>query len=114
MAARRTVVVYGTSLFTTRVETRLQNQPEIDVLQVNTLQSDAVEHLTILRPRVIIVDETESAGDVAMIYLMQHPATLILALDPRTSTMLVLRGQQAPLPSMQHLMDAIEQQIGLP
>jgi hypothetical protein len=48
-----------------------------------------------------------------MTYLMQHPATLILALDPHTSTMLMVRGQQAPLTSMQHLIDVIEQQIAL-
>jgi hypothetical protein len=72
MTARRTVVVYGTSLFTMSVETSLQNQLGIDVEQVDNLQSDAVEHLTILRPRVIIIDGTESAGDVVMTYLMQH------------------------------------------
>jgi hypothetical protein len=48
-----------------------------------------------------------------MIYLMQHPATLVLTLEPHTSTMLVVRGQQTPLTSMQHLIDVIEQQIVL-
>jgi len=47
-----------------------------------------------------------------MSYLMQHPATLVLVLDPHTSTMLVVRGQQAPLTSMQHLVDVIGQQTG--
>lgn len=111
MNDRHTVVVYGTSLFSTSVETSLRNQPEFAVVQVDNLQSDAIDHLTIIRPHVVIVDVTDDFWDIAMTYFIQQPSSMLIGLDPRTSTMFMVRGQHTRLTSMQQLIATIEHHI---
>lgn len=111
MKDRPTVVVYGSSLFSTSIETSLRNQPGFAVVQVDDLQSDAVAHLTVIRPDVVVVDVADALLNAVLTYLLQQPSTTLIGVDLRTSTMLVLRSQRAPLTSMQYLVTVIEQHI---
>jgi hypothetical protein len=111
MKNRSAVVVYGNSLFSASIEASLRHQPGWAVMQVDNLHADAVAHLIVIHPVVVIVDMTDPLPEAVVTYLVQQPGTTLIGVDLRTSTMLVLHSQHAPLTSMPQLVDAIEQHI---
>lgn len=113
MANPEPVVIYGSSLFSLSIEASLRNQPGIAVIQIDTTQADALAHLVVLRPCIIIVDTTDTLWDTVMTYLVEQPATSLIGLNPHTSAIMLLRGQYSPLHSMQQLIAVIEWQMAI-
>ncbi|NJP05701.1 MAG: hypothetical protein HC837_08820 [Chloroflexaceae bacterium] len=109
-----TVVVYGTSLFSSTVEASLRRQPAFAVMQVDNQQSDALAHLSLIQPHVILVDMTDVLVETVMRYLVEQPATMLIVLNSRTGGMFIEHDRHTALTTMQQLMGAIEEHVARP
>jgi hypothetical protein len=114
MAEQRSVVVLGRSIFCASIEASLREQIAAEVVQLDNLHADALDHLAVLRPQLIIVDSTEASWSMLMPYLVREPATALIGLDPRTGRTILVHGQHTRLTSMQQLVVMVEKHVGTP
>jgi hypothetical protein len=107
MKQQKTVVVYGSSLFSAGIEASLQREQGFLVVQIDDTQTDAAEHINVLRPDVMVVDATVSPWNLAIATLWQNPDMLLIGIDPATSSVLMIGGHYTVLSSMKELTDMV-------
>jgi chemotaxis response regulator CheB len=103
MKQQKTVVVYGSSLFSAGIEASLQRIQEFLVVQIDETQADAVEHINVLRPDVMVVDASTSPWNFAITCLQQNPSMALIGIEPANSSVLMISGQYTVLSSMKEL-----------
>lgn len=103
MNKQQTVVIFGSSLFSTAIETSLRHGNGFSVIQVEDTHPDAEQKILVLRPEVMVVDATATKWNVVMSCLKHHPTMAVIGLDPTSSKALVLWGMPSPVSSMKEL-----------
>lgn len=111
MNAQKTVVIYGSSMLSAGIEASLRREQAFLVVQIDDTQTDAADHINILRPDVMVVDATVSPWNMAVSCLWQNPTMVLIGIDPASSSVLVLGGQRSLLSSMQELTDIVVRHI---
>jgi chemotaxis response regulator CheB len=108
MQERKTVVVYGNSLFSAGIETSLRSGQGFLVVQIESTQPDAAQHIAVLQPDVLVVDVTTTPWEDTLHHLRHDSTMVVLGINPHTSTVTVLRGKQVVLASMHELTALVE------
>lgn len=103
MQEHQTVVIFGSSLFSTAIEISLRYGNGFRVVQIEDTNPDAEQHILTLCPEVIVVDAIAADWDVVMSCLKHHPTMAIIGLDPTSSKALVLWSLLSPVASMKEL-----------
>jgi DNA-binding NarL/FixJ family response regulator len=110
MDTRRTVVLYGASLFIAGMEACLRNRPGLDVVRVNAEVPGERRRLAALQPDAIIFDwDDASLGGLPGItqLLRDSPGVRIIGLDLTSNAVTILSGQQQLVTRVEDVADAI-------
>jgi hypothetical protein len=91
------VVLYGKSLVISTIGASLQGCPDIQLLPVDPAMPDVQDHLRLLQPDVIILDQTTIQPDFPVGLWKLQPELLLIGLDLMGGTALVLSNQPAQL-----------------
>lgn len=92
---KRTVVIYGNSLFLDGVEASLSRCAGFTLRKVDSTQPDALETLMRLAPEVVIFDrqQEQDMGELRVLFQVCKPP-LLIGLDLRSNQATVLTGWQ--------------------
>lgn len=109
----RRVVIYGASLYMAIVEAALKDHPHLSLIRVDPAEPEARQHLSLLYPDVILVDETTST----LMASAAFPASpnnegnagraRVILLLPASPIVAVLFEQQYEIQNIQELTELI-------
>ncbi len=108
MKNKRTVALYGSNLVMSTIGASLQEKPEIQVQQIQGLLPDIIDELEAPPPDAILFDLAEGQPHFAIPLLRDHPTIMLIGVDVRSNTMLVLFGEQSRLLTADDLVQVIE------
>lgn len=91
------VVLFGKSLVMSTVGASLQGWPDIQVTPVDPSMPDVQDHLRLLQPDVVILDQASIQPDFSVALWKSQPELLLIGLDLDTGKALVLSSQPARL-----------------
>ena len=87
------VILYGSSLFLSGIESSLRAEPGLEVVQI---QPDALEECRlreVMDASLLVFDIHEASPELMRAVLKEAPHLALLALDPESDRLLVLSGQ---------------------
>jgi len=90
---RRTVVLYGKSLFIAGVEASLKDRPGLEVVRIAPSFPNAGQRLSAIRPDAIILDLAAHHSEFTLPFLKKHPDLPLIGLDVTSNTIIVLSSQ---------------------
>ena len=108
MEKKRTVALYGSNLVMSIIGASLQEKPEFQVQQIHGLLPDIIDKLKAPPPDAILFDLAEGQPHFAISLLRDHPTIMLIGVDVRSNTMLVLFGEQSRLLTADDLVQVIE------
>ncbi len=108
MEKKRTVAVYGSNLVMSIIGASLQEKPEFQVQLIQGLLPDILDKLEAPTPDVILFDLAAAEPHFAVPLLRNHPTIMLIGVDVKSNTMLVLFGEQSRLLTADDLVQVIE------
>jgi len=110
MLQKKKVVLYGSSLFITGLETSLKVVPDLEIQRVEVRNQDSFDRLRNEAPDVIIIELGITAGDQTINLLKAFPGVALIGLDPESNRLLVLSMQQESAMTTADLVQVIQRQ----
>ena len=110
MTRTRVVILSGHSLFAEGVASRLrQHLEQLELLTVDSGQSDALDRILAAQPATVILDASEATPHCFLDNLLQSLLSLkIIRLDPQYSTVQVVTSEQRPAGEVSELIKVIQ------
>ena len=111
MAERRTVVLYGDSVFMAGIESILADQPALDVIRKDAPFPEACQCRTSLHADIIIFDTNDARLDTlpSMTQLLiETPNIRVIGLDLKDNVMTVLCGRCQAGAAVEDLIEVIQ------
>ena len=108
MEKKRTVALYGNNLVMSTIGASLQEKPEFQVQQIQGLFPDFIDKLEAPPPDVILFDLAAAQPHFAVPLLRNHPTIMLIGVDLKGNTMLVLFGEQSRLLTADDLVQVID------
>lgn len=107
MAARSSVVVYGSSMFLAGIGEQLRQSGKLNVRRIEPDGAAAGARLRRLNPAVVLIDLASAQPDAAIALLRHQPELVVMAVDPSSDKVLVLSGRQEQAVSASDLVQAV-------
>jgi len=104
---KRTVALYGSNLVMSIIGASLQEKPEFQVQQIQGSLPDIIDKLEAPTPDVILFDLAAAEPHFAVPLLRNHPTIMLIGVDVKSNTMLVLFGEQSRLLTADDLVHVI-------
>ncbi len=89
------------------IESGLSSQVEVDVLRVNPMLSDVIDHITLVKPRVVIMEQNGTCSQLALEILRESIPLIVL--DEAHRSIMVLTREYAPNAGIGELTGLIEE-----
>ena len=87
------VVLYGSSLFLTGIESSLRAEPGLEVVHIQPAAADESLLRAVIDASLLAFDVHEASPELMQALLKEAPHLALLALDPESDRLLVLSGQ---------------------
>jgi DNA-binding NarL/FixJ family response regulator len=110
MVQKKKVVLYGSSLFITGLETSLKVVPDLEIQRMEVRNQDSLDRLRTEAPDVIIIELGIAAGDQTINLLKAFPGVALIGLDPESNRLMVLSMQQESAMTTADLVQVIQRQ----
>jgi hypothetical protein len=89
------------------IESGLSSRVEADVLRVNPMLPDIIDHITAAKPRVVIIEQYGTCSQLALEILRESIPLIVL--DEARRSILVLTREHAPKAGIGELTGLIEE-----
>jgi hypothetical protein len=115
MDTRRTVILYGASLFMAGMEACLRGQPGLDIVRIDAEVPADRRRLAALQPDALIFDwgDASLGGLPGVTQLLRDiPDVLVIGLDLTSQAVTLLSGHQRVVTRVEDVADAIRARAG--
>ncbi len=107
----RVLALCGESVLIEGIEASLRGREGVEIALLDTSRPDAVEDLDKLNPDIIVFDLTPGQLSCVFAFLRTHTDVVLIGLDINSDLALFLTGEWHKLPTVEDLMQVIEERI---
>ncbi len=110
MVTSSRLILYGNSVFLAGIRAQLEQIPTLELIKLEGAQAEVTDQVRAYRPQAVLFDLSTGYPDFAVALLHEQPSLLLIGLDPNSSELLVLSGQQARGVALSDLLKVIHRE----